>query len=224
MHDVVAHSLGVIVAQADGGRYAAAGDPDAATRALAAIGDLGRRSLGEMRELLAVLRDDDARGVAPAPGLGDLDDLVEDYRRAGLRVRLTEHGERPEASPTLALTGYRVVQEALANTLRHRGPGPVTVDLDWSGDPWILTVTDVDTGTGPPASPVPAVTTGERTGTKPAAAGPGSASTGTGLNAGHGLMGMRERVAVHGGHLEAGPTETGWRVRASLPRRQKGEQ
>lgn len=191
LHDVVAHSLGVIVAQADGGRYAAAAYPDAATASLGTISDLGRRSLGEMRELLAVLHDDETRGVRPAPGLGDLDDLVEDYRGAGLRVRLVEHGTRPELAATLGLTTYRVVQEALSNALRHAGMVPVTVEVDWPGDPLVLTITDVSTDGQPPA-PV-----------------------GT---AGHGLAGMRERVAVHGGRLEAGPTDTGWRVRVELPR------
>lgn len=144
MHDILAHSLNVIVAQADGGRYAAHADPERAVAALATIAQVGRESATELHQLLGVLRDGEDRGSAPAPGVGDLPGLVEEYRRAGLRIRLVQHGSPPaprggrtgpDAPSTLpataSLTVYRVVQESLANALKHGGP-TVRVELTWS--------------------------------------------------------------------------------------------
>lgn len=168
MHDIVAHSLGVIIAQADGGRYAAASDPDAAAKSLQTIAGVGRASLAEMRQLLSVLRSDDARDLLPAPGLDDLDELAEDYRKAGLRVRLSTTGEPVDLPDTTALTVYRVVQESLANVLKHAGRTSVDAALDWQPDRLIVTV----------RNPLPS---------QPAPDNPG----------GHALVGMRERVALH---------------------------
>lgn len=196
MHDIVAHSLGVIVAQADGGRYAATTDPAAAVQSLETIAQVGRTSLAEMRELLTVLRSDDTRDFVPAPSLADLDELAEDYRKAGLRVRLLETGDPVEVPDTMALTVYRIVQESLANALKHgglRGRTTAEVRLAWpEGDERTLVITA--------KSPLP---------DNPPAGNPG----------GHGLVGMRERVAMHGGKLDAGPDSGVWRVCAKLPLR-----
>lgn len=199
MHDVLAHSLNVIVAQADGGRYVARTDPKRAVAALETIGRVGRESSRELHQLLGILRDDEQRETSPALGIDDLPTLVEEYREAGLRVRMVleegppERGEAEEPPPTsVSLTIYRLVQESLANTLKHAGPTTVRVDLVRSPGRIVLTVinpldsrpTEID----------------ER-------------------DTGHGLTGMRERVALHGGTLEVGKDETTatWRVRAVVP-------
>lgn len=188
MHDIIAHSLGVIIAQADGGRYAAAQDPDAAARSLQTIAGVGRASLAEMRQLLSVLRSDEARDLLPAPGLDDLDELAEDYRKAGLRVRLSTTGEPVDLPDTTALTVYRVVQESLANVLQHAGRTSVDAQLAWQSDRLVVTV----------RHPLP---------DQPTPDNPG----------GHGLVGMRERVALHDGTLTAGPVDHQWLVRAEIP-------
>lgn len=200
MHDVLAHSLNVIVAQADGGQYVARTDPERAVTALGTIGRVGRESAGELHRLLGVLRDDDQREASPTPGIDDLPALVEEYREAGLRVRLAWEGDPPDpdgvetqAPPaSVSLTVYRLVQESLANALKHAGRTAVRVDLVRSPRQVGLTVTN-PLGDHSPAHE-------ER-------------------GAGHGLTGMRERVALHGSTLEAGRdevTET-WRVRALVP-------
>ncbi|MDO5681650.1 MAG: histidine kinase [Propionibacteriaceae bacterium] len=197
MHDIVAHSLGVIIAQADGGRYAAAADPAAAVRSLETIANLGRTSLAEMRELLSVLRHDDTRDFVPAPSLADLDELAEDYRKAGLRVRLTETGTPVPLPDTMALTVYRVVQESLANALKHGGRTTVDVRLTWpDGPPHALVIT----ARNPLADPNPGADL-DREASPP----------------GHGLVGMRERVTLHGGTLTVGPESGLWHVRAEIP-------
>lgn len=192
MHDIVAHSLGVIIAQADGGRYAGAADPDAGQQALATIAQVGRHSLAEMRQLLTVLRTDDTRDVLPAPGLDDLDALATDYRKAGLDVRLNVTGDPRAVSETVGLTAYRIVQEALTNVLKHAGPTRVRVELNWG--PQVLGI-DI-------RSPLRATEDAPA----PVTAGPG-----------HGLVGMRERVAAHGGTVTAGPDGSVWRVHAEIP-------
>lgn len=206
MHDIVAHSLSVVVAQADGGRYAAAGDPEAATRALATIAETGRAALADMRRLLGVLREPDAAGGAagPAPGTTtaggapytpqpaaeDVEQLVEQVRASGVRASLVRMGTARPLPPGIGLTVYRICQEALTNVLKHAGPDPaVTVLVQWQPAALVLEVTDD---------------------------GRGAAADSDG--AGQGLLGMRERATMVGGRLSAGPRPGGgFRVRAELP-------
>lgn len=192
LHDVVAHSMSVVALHAGAGRMVAAGDPPAAQRALATIEETTRSALGEMRRLLGVLRSADGEepvALGPAPGLGDLDRLVADVVRSGVEVQLRVHGDRPHVPAGVDLSAYRVAQEALTNVLRHAGPARATVDVRYGDD--AVTVEVVDDGRGA-AAPAPA--------------------------GGHGLVGMRERVAVHRGTLDAGPGPSGgFRVRARFP-------
>ncbi|MEU0226488.1 histidine kinase [Streptomyces sp. NPDC006284] len=196
MHDIIGHNLSVITGLADGGRYAAAKSPERATQALESIATTSRQALGELRRLLDVLRDEDRAGsraeLAPQPALTDLDRLLTGVRGAGLPVRTTVQG-RATLPEGRQLTVYRVIQEALTNTLKHAGPDATAhVDLSYeAGGAVALTITD--TGHGGPS---------------PAASG------------GRGLPGMRERTSLYGGTLEAGPRprpERGWRVHLRLP-------
>ncbi|HLT85433.1 MAG TPA: histidine kinase [Phototrophicaceae bacterium] len=195
MHDVVAHSLSVVIAQADGGRYAAAADPDAAVRALTTIAETGRAALADMRKILGVLRAPGNEGehegtTMPQPIDADLDSLVEQVRSSGLEVSLVRVGRAHQLPPGLGLTVYRICQEALTNVLKHGGPSAsATVLLQWA--PQRIVVQVDDTGRGAAA-----------------------ASDG----AGHGLLGMHERVTLFGGTLEAGAKPGGgYRVRADIP-------
>ncbi|MFC4783258.1 sensor histidine kinase [Nocardioides sp. MAHUQ-72] len=189
MHDVVAHGLSVIVVQADGARYAAPHDPVAATAALANISTTGREALTEMRRMLGLLRSDTRPDLAPQPGLADLGALVDEARSAGAVVAARLPDRAPSVPDGVALTAYRVVQEALTNVRKHAGP-VVAVRLEVTvGDEVEVVVEDDGRG----------------------AAAPGD---GRGL----GLVGMRERVAAHGGEVEAGPRSGGgFRVCARLP-------
>jgi signal transduction histidine kinase len=181
LHDVVSHSLAVMVAQADGGRYAAPEDPAAASRALAQIAETGRDALAQMRRLLGVLR-------AGEEG-GDLEGLVRRLARAGLPVELELVGHARELPAEVQLCVHRVTQEALTNVLKHAdSPHRVEVVLRYLDAEVELTVRD----------------DGRRAG-----AGDGQ---------GHGLAGMRERVALHSGTLSAGPRSGGgYEVRARVP-------
>jgi signal transduction histidine kinase len=191
MHDVVAHSLSVVIAQADGGRYAAEQDPRTATAALHTIGRTAREAQAEMRRALGVLGERPDEPLRPQPGIDDLDALVARTREAGLPVEVVEEGSRRALSPATGLAVYRVVQEALTNVLKHAGPGAgATVTLGW--EPGRVTLVVRDDGTG--------------------AAG---ASDG---GSGRGLAGMRERAEAHGGELRAGPLPGGgFAVRATIP-------
>ncbi|MFK0116768.1 sensor histidine kinase [Streptomyces sp. NPDC090994] len=196
MHDIIGHHLSVITGLADGGRYAAAKSPDRAAQALDAIGTTSREALGELRHLLDVLREDDtaarAAELTPQPTLTDLDRLITGVRKAGLPVRTTVHGS-PALAPGRQLALYRVIQESLTNTLKHAGPDATShIDLSY-GEGGAVTLTVTDTGRAAPPGP-------------PAD--------------GRGLPGMRERTALYGGTLEAGPRpapDHGWRVRLYLP-------
>ncbi|MFB9552791.1 sensor histidine kinase [Streptomyces roseoviridis] len=199
MHDIIGHNLSVITGLADGGRYAAAKQPERAAQALDAIATTSRQALGELRRLLGVLREEDQDGEAaardPQPGLADLPALIDGVRKAGLRV----HADLPSGDPGLAdgaqLTVYRVLQEALTNTLKHAGDGAeARVTLTYGPEAVVLTVTDTGTsGGGGAADQLP--------------------------SAGQGLVGMRERAALYDGTLECGrsPADGGWRVRLALP-------
>jgi signal transduction histidine kinase len=190
MHDVVAHSLAVIVRQADGGRFAAAKKPDAPLAALAAIATTGRQALTDMRAVLGVLRAEEGEeGTGPQPNLDDVPALVERVRAAGTPVSFTTTGAARPVDRAASLAAYRVVQEALTNVVRHAAAGAsARVRFDWRSDRLDISVTD-DGG------------------------GPGS---GDGA-AGRGLIGMRERVASIGGRLDAGPRGDGFAVVAHLP-------
>ncbi|OIQ93379.1 sensor histidine kinase DesK [mine drainage metagenome] len=193
MHDIVAHSLSVIIAQSDGGRYAAETDPAAAVRSLATIGETGRAALADMRRLLGVLRSDDDPGAGtpgPQPAVEDIDALVDQVRTSGLRVSLVRMGSPRIMPPGAGLTAYRICQEALTNVLKHAGPDPqVTVVVQWLPTSLVLDVSDD---------------------------GRGAAVENDG--AGKGLLGMRERAAMFRGSLTAGPRAGGgFRVRAEIP-------
>jgi signal transduction histidine kinase len=189
LHDVVAHSLSVMVVQAEGGYALSAKKPEAAAAALATIATTGREALGEMRRIVAVLRDGDAEvesePYAPLPTLADIPRLVE---KTG--ATLTVSGQRPEVSAALGLTAYRVVQEALTNVLKHAGAdADPQVAVSYKRDGVDLEI--VDSGLGAQA------TTDGR---------------------GHGQRGMAERLSAHGGTIEVGPRgDKGYRVHAWLP-------
>jgi signal transduction histidine kinase len=196
LHDIVAHSVSTMVVQAGAAEQVVGEDPELARRALATIRATGADALGEMRRVVAMLREegDGADGdLAPQPGLDGLPELLAATRTSGLEATLEVHGTPQPLPPGLELTGFRVVQEALTNARRHSGAASVRVVVEH--DPAELRIEVRDDGPG---------------------AGPGPAGpTGAG---GHGLVGMRERVAMYGGHVEAGPGESGgFVVRVVLP-------
>jgi signal transduction histidine kinase len=189
LHDVVAHGVSVMVVQAQAGPRLLA-DPDQARGVFSAIETTGREALVELRRLLGVLRGgDDQADTAPQPGLDALAALVEQVREAGLLVDLRIEGDRTELPPGVDLSAYRIVQEALTNTLKHAGRAEAEVILRY--DSTVLELEILDNGVGPR----------------------------THVNgSGHGLVGMRERVALYGGTLEAGSRNGhGFAVRARLP-------
>lgn len=193
MHDIVAHSLTVVIAQADGGRYSAAADPEAAVTALETISQTGRQALTDMRALLSVLREDTPREYSSTPGVSDIDTLIEEVRKGGLAVQLATDGERRVLSTGAELTAYRIVQESLTNVLKHAGPAAsVEVTERWTDTALELTV--VDDGRGASGALV-----------APSAGG-------------QGVLGMRERAELYGGSFEAGPAPGGgYRVHTALP-------
>jgi signal transduction histidine kinase len=194
MHDVVAHSLSVVIAQADGGRYAGQADPEAATAALEQISSTGRQALAEMRKLLGVLREGDGQEFAPQPDVAAIDQLVADVRASGLDVDLVVEGAPQPMPAGPQLAAYRIVQESLTNVLKHAGPaGRAQVRLHWRPDGLELSIEDD---------------------------GRGAAAIVEADGQGHGLLGMRERAQLHGGRLTAGPrTGGGFGVSALLPYR-----
>jgi signal transduction histidine kinase len=188
LHDVVAHSLSVIVVQADGAAAAAEQQPAQAAAALRTIGDTGREALGQMRRLLGVLRTEPS-GVAPQPGAAQLPALVEQVARAGVPADLTVEGRAHPVAPEIDVTVYRLAQEALTNVMKHAGPvEQVDVVLRYGDAAIELLVRDDGDGEG------------------------------GGDGGGHGLVGMRERVDLHHGELRAGPREGGgFEVHAVIP-------
>jgi len=195
LHDVVAHNVSVMVALADGAQLTAEDAPDQAREAMGHVAATGREALAELRGLLGVLRDGNGAGapgdLGPQPGIAQLDQLLERVRSAGLEARLRVEGKPVALGPVAQLTIYRVVQEALTNVLRHaHSASRAEVHLRYREDAVELEILD----DGVPA---------------PGADG-----------AGRGLAGMRERAAVHGAGLEAGPGRTGgWRVANRVPLR-----
>jgi signal transduction histidine kinase len=197
MHDIVAHSLSVMIALSDGAAAAVHSDPEAAVTTMGQASALGRQALGEVRRLLG---DEHGAGVAPEPldlapqpGIAQLDELVERVRTAGLTVEFTMAGQEPDLPPGIQLTVYRMIQEALTNVLKHAPAATrATVALYFRAG-----VIDIQ------------VENDDRT--------PPAARTPTG-RAGRGLAGMRERAAVFGGTIESGRlADGGWRVTSHLP-------
>lgn len=194
MHDMVAHSLSVIVRQAEGGRYAARADPAAALPVLDVVADTGREALADMRSLLGVLRDNAAvsDGPGPQPTLADLPELVERVRRSGLLVEVIDSGTPGHLDRAGELAVYRLVQEALTNVVRHAGRSArASVCLQWSARQLTVMVRDD---------------------------GAGSSEVMAAREDGHGLLGMRERLALAGGRMTAGAESGGgFVVHAELP-------
>ena len=191
LHDVVAHHVSVMGVLATGARRVLRRDPDAADEAIATIEETSRATLRELRRLLDVLRTDaePAAELAPQPGLTGIEALVEQVREAGLPVTLRVDGRPGPMEQGVALTVYRIVQEALTNALKHAGAATALVRLTFTDA--FLAVEVTDTGRGP--SPRPD-------------------------RIGHGLVGMRERVALYGGTLRTGPRPGGgFRVYARIP-------
>jgi signal transduction histidine kinase len=200
VHDIVTHSLSVMVALTDGAAYTLPASPDRAAEAVGKASEIGRQAIAEMQRVLEVLREGEPAGRTrhPQPGLSQLGGLFTEVRAAGLPVEFFVTGERPAMASGAELAIYRVIQEALTNVRKHTVTGTAArVRLGYSTERVEVEISD----DGPPAVPASAVP--ERTG--------------------HGIAGMRERVAVYGGLLQAGPSaEGGWRVRARFAPAQLG--
>ena len=190
LHDVVAHNISIMVVQAGAERHALGDERPDTSEVLETIETTGRAALAEMRRLLGMLRrSDDELALAPQPSLIHLADLVEQVREAGMPVELQIEGEPRAIAPGIDLSAYRIVQEALTNALKHAGPARARVTVTYGDDE--LDIEIADDGTGG-AAKVPA--------------------------GGHGLVGMRERVALVGGDLATGRRRGGgYAVRAKLP-------
>jgi signal transduction histidine kinase len=188
LHDVLAHNVSVMVVQAAAARDVFDSRPGQARQALRSIEQTGRAALHELRRLLGAVRADDETPLEPQPGLTQLDELVDQVRRAGLAVDLRVEGDPRPLAPGVDLSAYRIVQEALTNTIKHAQASSADVHVRYAGDRVELLV--ADDGVGPR----------------------------NGSNGGHGLVGMRERVSLYGGELEAAARPGGgFLVRATLP-------
>ena len=192
LHDIIAHSVSVMVVQAAAGRRVIESQPETARASLESIETTGREALAEIRRLLGVLKRDEGAedAKAPVPGLAHVEALVDEMRRAGLPVDLRVEGEPSPLPPGVDVSAYRVVQEALTNTLRHAGPARVSVIVRYGQDDVMVEVSDDGHGS----------------------------SAHSAQGGGQGLVGMRERVALFQGDFEAGPRAGGgFAVRARLP-------
>ena len=189
LHDIVAHAISVIVVQAQAGQRVLEGEQASAREALGSIETTGREALVEMRRLLGVLRQEDRElALAPRPSLAYLDVLAERMREAGLPVELHVEGAAKPLPPGVDLSAYRIVQEALTNALQHAGPASAQVVIRYRPGEVELEITDDGRGTG------------------------------DGREGGHGLVGLRERVALVGGNVETGTDGgRGYTVHARLP-------
>jgi signal transduction histidine kinase len=195
LHDVVAHAISVIAVQSGVGAHVAHTQPEEAAKALAAIEATSRAALTELRRLLGVLRQEgEPQGsLAPVPGLADLDSLLAEVAKAGLGVQLRVEGTPSPLPAGLDLSAYRIVQEALTNVVKHAGPARAQVVVGYRDQEVTVEVTDNGRAVTAPTDDGPA-------------------------RVGHGLIGMRERVAAFGGALEVGPRPGGgFRVAARLP-------
>jgi signal transduction histidine kinase len=193
LHDVLAHNLSVMVIQASAARRVLERDPEAAAEAARLIGRTGREAMTELRHVFGPVRKEDGHALGSAPGLAHLDRLASRAHRAGLPVELRVEGTPLDLQPGADMAAYRVVQEALTNVLKHARGARATVTVRYEPGDVVLEV--LDDGPGP------------------------AGSNGAGLDGGgHGLVGMRERVALYGGKLEAGRRpDGGFAVRARLP-------
>jgi signal transduction histidine kinase len=193
LHDVVAHNVSMIVVQAGAAARVLHGEQPDVRNALEVIAATGRETVDEMRTLLGVLRSDDGpSALKPQPGLADLEQLVSGVREAGLPVTLRIEGAPRPLPQTLDLSAFRIVQEALTNTLKHAGLARAEVTVRYEDG--LVTLEIADTGHGPDGGSI------------------------TGRGTGHGLVGMRERAAMLGGELEAARADSGgFTVRARLP-------
>ena len=198
LHDVVAHSVSVMVVQAGAAEEVLAAAPDRAREPLRSIQDTGRQALVELRRLLGVLRTDGSEAaLAPQPGLDQVAALAAQVREAGVAVDLRVDGERDRVPAGVDLAAYRIVQEALTNVLKHAGASHAAVRVGYRPD--LIELEIFDDGCATPAT--------------------GQATNGTG----HGLIGMRERASLYGGVVEARPRpEGGFAVRARLPVKSAG--
>jgi signal transduction histidine kinase len=196
MHDLIGHDLSVIASLSAGGQNVARSSPEDAERAFAAIGEVSRAAVGQLRNVLRLLRSPDDKSVLPLlpqPDLSQLSALIDAVRGAGLLIDDERHGDLRGLPPAHQLAVYRIVQEALTNTLRHGGEGTAaTVNIVVSARDVVVSVAD--------------------RGAVPEAGRPVASTDG------HGIIGMRERLDALGGTLEVGPTAAGWLVRAAIPR------
>ena len=210
LHDLVAHSMSIVAVQSGVGAHVLDSQPEEARKALDAVETTSRQALVEMRRLLGVLRQEsEPQGsLAPAPGLAEVEALAADVARAGVRVEVRIEGARPELPTGLDLSAYRIVQEALTNTVRHAGPATARVAVRYS--PTEVAVEVVDDGGGAAKGSESA------SGRRPADSD--RQIRRSVRRSGHGIAGMRERAALYGGTLEAGPLpDGGFRVAATLP-------
>ncbi|MCU7726847.1 histidine kinase [Actinoplanes sp. KI2] len=192
LHDIVTHNVSMMVIQAGAARKVLDTAPEASREALLAVEEGGRAALGELRGVMGLLAaaDDDEQTLTPQPGLAQLPPLIDRVRDAGIDVTVTTSGDRHPLPAGVELAAYRVVQEALTNTVKHASGARATVDVTYAPDELRITVTD--------------------TGGRPTPESAGST--------GRGLAGLRERLAVYGGTLQAAARLTGgYRVQAQLP-------
>ena len=193
LHDIIGHTLNIIVVQAGAARAVFKSRPDQALDSLSAIETTARQSLSDMERMLGILRPPEAEALpyGPQPGLGQVEILAEQFSEAGLPVKVSVAGEPHKLPTSLDLSAYRIVQEALTNVLKHAGPARARVAVSFLADKLELDIVDD---------------------------GQGSSGDGHGARGGRGLIGMRERVSLFGGELDVGPLEEGgFRVHATLP-------
>jgi signal transduction histidine kinase len=189
LHDAIAHNVSMMVVQAGAERRTLDPESSSTREVLSAIEHIGRGALTEMRRMVGMLRSEDADPLSPNPGLDDLPTLVTQVREAGLPVELRVNGKRRELPVGLELSAYRIVQEALTNSLKHAGDARAVVRVEYGPDSLELEIIDD---------------------------GPGGSTSAT--SGGHGLVGMRERVALYGGRFDAGRRPTGgFAIRVLLP-------
>ena len=189
LHDLVAHSVSLMTVQAGAARLLLPADPARARESLRSVEETGREALADLRRLFGIVRSEEGdSALTPQPGLARLDALVEQSRTAGLPVEVAIEGKRRMLPPGVDLTAYRIVQEALTNALKHAGPARAQVTIRYGREVLDLEITD------------------------------DGRCTRNGEGTGHGLVGMRERVALYGGEFEAGPRRRdGYAVHARLP-------